>query len=174
MLLMGALLALAHTAADGSRAQPRVPSDAVRAPHECIALVVTSPQSATRHRSSFSATRILDLRFTSEMRRRLTGEHTLEFKVYTPRGQLYQTLTTPFTGSKRRPRDRRVDGHARTVREQTQSPLEDGRRNAVSATLPVGGTAIMSSSLYGRWRVETFLDGAPRPCGKSAQFEIQP
>jgi hypothetical protein len=172
--MMGALLALAHTAADGSRALAKVPSDAVRAPNECIALSVTSPQAAARQRSSFSATRILDLRFTSEMRRRLTGDHVLDFRVYTPRGQLYQTLTTPFTGSKRRPRDRRIDGHPRAVREQPQSVTDGTRRYAVSATLPVGGTAIMSSSLYGRWRVETFLDGAPRPCGNSAHFEIQP
>ena len=42
----------------------------------------------------------------------------------------------------------------------------------VSATLPVAGTSITLSSLYGRWTVQTYLDGQPAPCGPASRFTI--
>ncbi len=173
MFLMGALLVLAAAPGASAAAGMRAPG---RPTEECTALVVSSPQATARNNPYFSATRILDLRFTSRMRRRLTGEHLLEFKVYTPRGHLYQTLAAPFTGTARARRNRGLDGRAYVVPEQRQAPAREGRQRVyeVSATLPVGGTAIMANSLYGGWRVEAFLDGSLQPCGTGARFEIQP
>lgn len=178
MLLMGALLVLAQAAAESSpdgrdRDRDRPSSGG------CVRIAVTSPQHApgTRpRRAFFSATRILDLRIAGLMRRPAAGRHVLHFKVYTPRGHLYQTLTVPFTGPGRRPRERWVDGFPRPLAEESQRPVRDGgeRRYEVSATLPVGGTAILSNSLYGHWRVEAYLDDDLRPCGPAARFEIQP
>ena len=149
MHLIGMLFALTQVVAEPSREASGATAEARRSHGQCVAILVTSPQVPDgRPRARFSATRILDLRIASRLRRHLPGEHALQFKVYTPRGHLYQTLTTPLTG--------------------------EGRLNEVSAILPVGGTAIMSNSLYGRWRVEAFLDGDTKPCAAAAAFEIQP
>ena len=172
MLPIAVLLVLAQP-----RAESSTEATIERGHRECADIVVTSPQQTKRRVGMpFSATRILDLQFSSRMRRRLAGEHVLQFKVYTPRGHLYQPLTVPFTSLGRRKGDRWVDGFPRPLPEQAQRPVDDGgvRRYEVSATLPVGGTAIMSNSLYGRWRVEAFLDSDLHPCGTAARFDIQP
>jgi hypothetical protein len=44
---------------------------------------------------------------------------------------------------------------------------------AVTALLPVAGTSITLSSLYGRWTVQAYLDGQPDPCGPAARFTIR-
>ena len=49
----------------------------------------------------------------------------------------------------------------------------DGKADVVTATLPVAGTSITMSSLYGRWSVEPHLDGQPGPCGPAARFTIR-
>ncbi len=169
MLMIGALVTLAQAAAPdaagGFRPRP-----------ECVAVRVTSPQQATQgaRGGPFSATQILDVRFGTVLRRELPGPHTLQLKVYTPRGHLYQTLTVPFTAAGQGRGERLVDGYPRPMPEQETRPVsqEGAHGYEVSAILPVGGTAIMSNSLYGEWRVEPHLDGAP--CGNSARFEIRP
>jgi hypothetical protein len=44
---------------------------------------------------------------------------------------------------------------------------------SVDATFPVGGTAIVTSSLYGRWTVTPHLDGSLEACGPARQFRIE-
>ncbi len=44
---------------------------------------------------------------------------------------------------------------------------------SVSAALPVAGTSITLSSLYGRWTVQSYLDGQPAPCGPASRFTIR-
>ncbi len=158
-MVLAALLVLAQAA--GNRVVADAPDTSLDRParSECAGLTVSSPQARSPRAApagvpSFAATRILDLRIASRLRRLLEGKHVLQLKVYTPRGHLYQTLTTPFA-------DREGPDGGR-------GPFE------VTATLPVGGTAIMSNSLYGVWRVEAFLDGDTKPCGPTANFEIKP
>src|SRR5512145_292618 len=71
-----------------------------------VEVSVTSPQVRRgrpgRIARPFRATQILDLAIGAQFPRRLSGEHVMEFKVYTPSGHLYQTLTVPFTGDWRR------------------------------------------------------------------------
>ena len=43
----------------------------------------------------------------------------------------------------------------------------------MSAALPVAGTSITLSSLYGRWTVQAYLDGQPEPCGPATRFTIR-
>ena len=64
---------------------------------QCAAVAVSSPQ-APKGRVSFSATKILDLQLGALLRSRITGEHVLNLKVYTPKGHLYQQLDVPFRG----------------------------------------------------------------------------
>jgi hypothetical protein len=98
----------------------------------------------------------------------------LALKLFTPRGHLYQTLTVPFTAAGQSRGDRLVDGYPRPMREQETRPVTEQGSTAFElvATLPVGGTAIMTNSLYGEWRVDPQLDGTP--CGNPARFEINP
>jgi hypothetical protein len=177
MLLIGALVVLAQAAGADARADGAEASAVTRTRRpECVAVLVTSPQqpATSRQHGPFSATRILDVRFGTVLRRQLVGPHLLELKVQTPRGHLYQTLTVPFTAAGQSRGERHVDGYPRPMREQeTRAVSQEGARGyEVSATLPVGGTAIMSNSLYGEWRVQPFLDGAL--CGQAASFEIRP
>lgn len=170
MLLIGALVALAQAAEAPSL------SGVTPAQPECAAIVVTSPQQPprARQRGPFSATRILDLRFGTQLVRPPVDSHVLALKVYTPRGHLYQTLTVPFAPSGQSKGERHVDGYPRPLPEQEAKPVkyEGGPAYEVSATFPVGGTAIMSNSLYGSWRVEPYLDGVV--CGESVRFDIRP
>jgi hypothetical protein len=142
--------------------------------HTRATLVVTSPQAPPRRPATFQATKILDVEMTAVFARALAGEHVLELKTYTPRGHLYQVLTVPFTGASakaRRPAFRRVRGYPRPLPERV---LRRGPAGfLVSAQMPVGGTWIVTNSLYGRWRVDAYLDDDPRPIGR-ALFTIAP
>jgi hypothetical protein len=98
---------------------------------------------------AFSAVRTLDIELRSRLRQ--TGERhaRLEFRLYTPKGHLYQKL------------------RAETVPNGV--PARFG-----TASLPTAGTTIVNSSLYGRWRVEPHLDGDVRPCAPAVHFWIDP
>jgi hypothetical protein len=151
----------------------------------CIAVSVSSPQAAESTRSRrFSATKILDLELHVVFPRSLEGEHRVDVKVYTPDRQLYQVLTVPFHVG-----DDETDAAPRTVARRHRRKLADlptpldeadaretpiGRRlfRRVSVTLPVAGTSIVASSLYGKWTAVAFLDGSAEACGIPARFVI--
>ncbi len=181
MLLPVMLIALAQAA--GAPASREVSTEGNSRP-ECVAVQVASPQqppALRRPQGGFSATRILDLEFHTIFRRRLEGPHTLQLKVYTPRGHLYQVLTVPFAGpapagasGSQPPEKRWVDGYPQPINEQQAKvvPYEGTRRQAVTAKLPVAGTSIMTNSLYGEWHVTPHLDDDPAACGPSQSFRI--
>jgi hypothetical protein len=104
----------------------------------------------------FSAAKTDDLEFLATVLPHVRGSHQLDLRIFTPRGHLYQTLAVPFAAPSGPVRGRRMP----------PKPL------VVSARLPVSGTLIMTSSLYGRWRVVPHLDGASEPCGRELRFEI--
>ena len=182
MLALGALMAIAQAA--GEPAFRDFPAESHHRRPECVAVQVTSPQlprpRAARH--VFSATRILDIEFQTMLRRRVQGPHTLQLKLYTPKGHLYQILTVPFTAPGRgeaegeKPGKRWVDGHPEPVDEQEAQAVrfEGFHRHQVNAILPVAGTLITNNSLYGQWRVEPQLDDDPEPCGPPESFFIKP
>jgi hypothetical protein len=184
MLILGAVFALAQAgaaAAPPSRPEARTPSESLA--NACLAVAVTSPE-APKKRGSFSATKILDLQFGALMRSRLSGEHVMNLKLYTPKGHLYQQIDVPFrggptpvgpgTGEASGPRMRRVDGYPQPLPEQELVLVKTsvGRGYQVQARLPVAGTSIMTSSLYGKWRVVPHLDGSLKACGKATAFSI--
>jgi hypothetical protein len=149
-------------------ASPGVSSDRKRSDvgrkstNACSAVQVTAPDAPpqTKRRAkkklpTFSASTILDLKLEASVK----GEHQVEFKVYTPKGHLYQslaaTMSVPAKKDGRRPRE--------------------AKKGTASATLPVAGTTIVNSSLYGEWRVEAFLDGEREvACAKPLSFVIEP
>jgi len=114
----------------------------------CAVAEIRSDQA--RHgRHSFRATRILDLEFETRLVGRLTRERSLQLRLYTPQGFLYQVLETKL------------------------DPKRAWKRR-FEARLPVAGTSIMASGLYGRWRVVPHLDDRREPCGSARSFVIQP
>jgi hypothetical protein len=151
----------ASTAASSDGRVIRLPA------RQCLAITVTpvlapvAPTSGERKASgdaalpvlrrvpSFSAARTLDLRFKAVLARAVGPEARVELRLYTPRGYLYQSLRAP-------------------------APGDGGSPAPWTATLPVAGTSIVNSSLYGEWRIEPHLDGSPRPCGPALRFRITP
>jgi len=144
----------------------------------CSMIQVLSPQKKRfPHPMRFSATQILDLEFRVSLPGRVTGEHRLDVKVYAPDQQLYQTLTVPFRGPDEAPfrlMRRKLSGHLQPIAEVESEAAIVGRdrRTIVTVVLPVAGTSIVASSLYGQWSAAAFLDESPRPCGPAARFVI--
>jgi hypothetical protein len=181
MLALGILLVVGQVEATATTSRP--PRDEQPGARVCAAIQVTSPQNPPRTKAvSFSATKILDLEIGALMTRKLAGEHLLEIKVFTPRGHLYQSFAVPFAAPSgprptgEGPRLRQVDGYPQPLVEQAMRPVRAGGqvRYLVGARLPVAGTSIMTSSLYGSWRAEAYLDGGLKPCGPARTFAINP
>jgi hypothetical protein len=170
------------------------------APPVCAAVRVSAPGLAAPPRDlRFSSRQILDLQLRARLRQNLQGDHLLRLKVFTPGGFLYQEIAVPFvaaatpdrrarqararSGAAARatslppPPPRAVAGYPRPLEVQRLVPV---RGDAVSpvqyevvSRLPVAGTSITTSSLFGRWSVEPYLDGQTAPCGPAVRFTIQ-
>jgi hypothetical protein len=143
---------------------------------QCTVLPVTSPQQRPLLVSPpFSATRILDVVFHVLTPRQLRGDHALDIKVYTPKGHLYQTLSTRFPAVAASASVTRAFSLATLIRpERVHTVRYAGlKRQLVSARLPVAGTHIVSHSLYGSWRIAPHLDGSLAPCGEGRSFSIE-
>jgi hypothetical protein len=116
----------------------------------CGSISVTSPDRP-RARERFSAAKTLDLEFEMRLRKGREDEdpQLVRFRVLTPKGHLYQEIqTAPQRAERRR------------------------RGSTASGQIPVAGTFIATSSLFGRWRVVPYLDDDPKPCGAAAVFSI--
>lgn len=124
--------------------------------------------------TSFSATRTVDLTFSVVFRKNLRGEHLLELRVYTPQGNLYQTLSGQIAEPGKNAEKRLVPGYAMPRLQWVPIPISQGEKRGlkVDVPFPVGGTLIQTSSLYGQWRVEAYLDGGKIPCTRPLQFWI--
>ena len=166
---------------DGRETVRPVESPSAAAPAAAAAqtrckLRVRSLQSRSSRR--FSATAILDLDFHVRLRPAPAGEQTVRVEVETPSGHLFQTLPLPFTSEPARAGARRVvDGFPRQVEVQLARPvIEKGGREAsvVVGRLPVAGTPIVHSSLYGKWLARAYVDDEIEPCGRARAFIIDP
>lgn len=158
MWLALAPLSAAHPAAPPSSPPPSAATSAVA----CQIVEIGSAQASHGH-TRFSATHIVELEFDARLERRTSREHALKLRVYTPQGFLYQVLPVPPESSGPTLPTVPVEKH--------RSDQKPARR---VARLPVAGTSIMASGLYGRWKVVPYLDDGPRPCGPGRSFVIQP
>lgn len=96
--------------------------------------------------------------FTGKVSERGDDAPPLVFDVYSPRGVRYQVLL---------------------ARPRVVTKERDGRRfervsRVREAALPVAGSSIAFTSMYGRWRVEPRLEGEARACGRAEYFTIRP
>lgn len=146
-------------------------------PPSCSKLLVSSAnENRGRAATLFSATKTVDLTLTALFQPKLSGDHLLELRLFTPDGNLYRSMTVPITSTARTPGGRSVAGHPRPVVEKVLSKYRDATGNFLQASVPfpVAGTDIVSSSLYGQWRIDAYLDNAPAPCVRAATFTINP
>lgn len=150
---------------------------------ECVAIAVGSEQkNAGKFDATFSATKIIDLDFSvvftpGGAKRFLNGNHEVEFRVFTPRGHLYQSVAIPFTADPSRKNEKvKVEGYPdpMPLRLLNDVTYNKGNHVRVSAPLPVAGTAIMSNSLYGTWMAQAYVDGETVPCSKAVSFTLTP
>ncbi len=128
----------------------------------CQSVWVTAPtfgKPAPQFRKplTFSAAEVLDLEFQVVIRADLLAARSLELKVLTPKGHLYQTLALPTPSE--------VSQAASTRRS---------RYRTVAARLPVAGTTIVNNSLYGTWKAEAYLAGERTTCARARSFVINP
>ena len=160
LLLLGTIL--------GSEAysfEPPVSSSRDRRRNRCYAIrieAIRTPSTETstrrRWRRRFSAREVLDLRF-SVLLPANNQSGLVEIELYTPKGNLYETLQAQVDP------DDPSGGTARYRRR---------RARVVTARLPIAGSHITSRSLYGRWRAEVHLDGNDRRCRRPKRFIIEP
>lgn len=146
----------------------------------CVALAVGSQEKGKGALDTeFSATQILDvdfsILFTPGSTKRFGGTHVAEVRVFSPSGNLYQSIAIPFSsdsaliGSKAP-----LQGYPDPVviRQVSQREVKGAKHPEVQARMPVAGTLIVTNSLYGTWTAEAFVDGDPLPCSKKASFRI--
>jgi len=126
-----------------------------------------------------SARQIIDLELAVSLQGKLDGEHVLELEVYTPHRNLYQVLTAPVTTAEGRSgRMVPVDGYPKRLLEQALAPMpaahsgEEEWLGVAVLRLPVAGTLIVQSSLYGTWEVKVKVDGQPMTCSRRYLFEL--
>ncbi|MCZ7650606.1 MAG: hypothetical protein M5U13_05345 [Thermoanaerobaculia bacterium] len=106
------------------------------------------------------------------------AEHLLELRFLLPTGELFERIEVPIARPGTSPRElaagRVLPGHPHPVPQHAAEPLEvEGKPYArLRVPFPIAGTAIVHNSLYGRWTVEAYLDGAERPCGPALPLQI--
>jgi|GEM_PF-1004030 len=101
------------------------------------------------------------------------GDHLLTLKVYTPHGNLFRTMDVPVTADQK-PGHRHVQGYPYPVPEKAAKdmPYQGQNYPSIDVDFPVAGTSIVNSSLYGRWKIVAFFDGAKTPCGPGSSFQL--
>lgn len=151
----------------------------------CASIAVTAPgveQPKGAKLPSFSATKIVNLDLATlfkpgSVNRFATGDHVAEFRVFTPTGALYQSISVPFTSSSaRKGQPQKLDGYPRPVPIELlgETVTSTGKHAKVSARLAVAGSPVTLNSMYGEWRVESIIDGEDLPCATPAVFRIEP
>lgn len=141
----------------------------------CVSVDVLADAARTPA-TSFSVSKTIDLVFRAVLAEPVSGDHVAEMRVFTPDGHLYRSLAVPYNDGTREPRSRTLPGYARPVREKAPSRVSVAATKypAVSGSLPVGGTDVVSSGLYGKWKVEVHIDGAEAPCTSATTFTLVP
>jgi len=114
----------------------------------------------------YSAATTLDLELGVVVRRSVPSDAWVELRLLTPEGHLYQTLRVAAS-SPAEAKSARAAGKPASSREGRSARATPP---ALTAAVPVAGTAIVNHSLYGQWTVEPRLDG--QPCGAPVRFWI--
>lgn len=146
----------------------------------CSRLLVAKSEAPAAWVTSVSAVDTLDLDLVVVLPWKLAkdwrNEHTMEIDVLNPLGNLYQTIEFPFVVEKRGRRSSLFSpGQKEPVEAEflTLSGQGQDKYLGVKARLPVAGSSIMQSSMYGTWSVVTRVDGGVVSCeGARSTFQL--
>lgn len=140
-----------------------------------VTLSATPVSSHTETDKGFSARRVLDINFHVVLAPEPAPD-SLALEVFTPNGHLYQRMDVPIAPAGSGEATRALAGYPFPVKVAVVHAQRgrDGSAASVVDAPPflVGGTNIVTSSLYGKWRVEAWVKDAPAAC--SADFNILP
>ena len=172
--LLGAALAIAQDASLAAQSTDLA----------CTKLDVRSAQEAKAFSRTFSATKSVDLTIMAYFQKKPTRDHVLELRLTTPDGFLYRSMSLPIAASNRQASQRRIAGYPNPVREveaiaepvaaASAGAMAISTQTKVEVPFPVAGTDIVSSGLYGKWKVDALLDGARTPCTQALTFTLKP
>lgn len=124
----------------------------------------------------FSVRTVTDLSIQVIFRTELDRDRVVTLNVLSPRGFLYRTIDVPVAPPRGEGANRsmRVEGYPYPVPVKTAAQTTVGKDTVWIAEVPfpVAGTSIVSSGLYGTWRIETWLDGASQACPGRTSFKL--
>ncbi len=139
-----------------------------------ITIETVPPRPAGKARPVYSANEVLDLRFlvhfSQWVRRNPPGS--LELRIFTPRGHLYQSVSVPIAAEESHESRREMKGHRHPLKVAKARRMGRDALVVEGPPLLVAGTDITQSALYGAWRVEAWPAGSSRCC--QVRFTIAP
>lgn len=166
------VLSLAASDALGQEGKP------VQAP--CSAVTVTNAVTrGLRQLPALPALQVLDAELAVDLPAGLVDlskPTPIELRFFTPSRSLYQSLTVVVAsaeGKSASGETKVVQGFPQPLPVQTAASDADGRAT-VQARLPVAGTHIVRSSLYGTWNVRVFEGSREISCPGGTSFQITP
>lgn len=146
----------------------------------CVTVAVGSLEKDRGNFDSvFSARSINDLEFwvlfTPGSARRFADDHVVEFRLHSPSGSLYQATAIPFTSDNSKSgKKRMLPGYPDAIPTAVLETriFQQGNHLGVKLRVPVAGTNIVTSSLYGEWSAQAFIDGEAVACSPASKFRI--
>lgn len=126
----------------------------------------------------YSAVETTDIKVHVVFPAEFKEEHVISLKFFTPAGHLYRQIDVPVTPEIGREgtQSRRLPGYPYpvTVAVPEVRRVEGELAPSIEVRFPVGGTSIVSSSLYGMWRVNGMVDGRELRCFRPMSFGLKP
>ncbi|HNX49451.1 MAG TPA: hypothetical protein PLS53_09410 [Thermoanaerobaculaceae bacterium] len=125
--------------------------------------------------TSVAATRADELELGIVLPRVMDHGPTYEVRLYTPNGHLYQVVPVAVGMGWEHDQTRSVAGYSQpTDVVQPRNVTVDGRKVELAGwRLPLAGSDIFLSSMYGTWTAEVWPTGAGSPCA-ATKFAIEP
>ena len=124
----------------------------------------------------YSAVKTTDIKVHVIFPTEFKEEHVISLKFFTPAGHLYRQIDVPVTPEIGREgtQSRRLPGYPYpvTVAVPEVRRVEGELAPSIEVRFPVGGTSIVTSSLYGMWRVNGMVDGVELRCFRPMSFGI--
>ncbi len=124
----------------------------------------------------YSAVKTTDIKVHVVLPTPFKEEHVISLKFFTPAGHLYRQIDVPLTPEIGREgtQSRRLPGYPYpvTVVAPEVRRIEGELTPSIEVRFPVGGTSIVTSSLYGMWRVNGMVDGVELRCFRPMTFGI--